>query len=130
VIIRSIPNSAASFAWAVAVTPQSTVMMSYGFGIKPVSFVDAMRDIIFDLGAHKLQQMPQYRDTRYPVDVIIAVDGDPFAIGKRLFYPGNGSSGAGYFFRLNKFGKFGRQKTPCLFDGTYIAVDKYLREDR
>ena len=62
VTIRSTPRSRATFAGSIAVTPQSTVTISFAplvadlrerLGVQAVAFVDAVGDVVVDLAAEQ-----------------------------------------------------------------------------
>ena len=70
-----------------------------GLGVQPVAFVDAVRNVIADLGAEHLQAEPEDGRAGHAVDVVIAVDDDPLSGGDRLVDPPGGLAAAGQELR-------------------------------
>jgi len=77
------------------------------FIVKAVTFVEAVRNIVLDPPAQHGQQMPQDRDTGYAVYIIIAVNGDQFAVGEPTANSFDGTAYLRQSVRLDQVGKLG-----------------------
>ena len=99
-MMRSIPSSRARRAASVPRIPQSTDTMTSTFvgvqpidggRLEPVAVAQAFGDEVHHLAAEHLERAPEDDGRGDAVDVVVAVDGDPFAARQRPLEPRHGA---------------------------------------
>ena len=140
-MISSMPSSRASSASRTAEIPQSTVTirlglvlgrkLAQGLGVDPITFLDAMGNVVFDVGGTgEPQARPQDAGAAHAVDVVVAVNHDLAIVADRPDDSLGGVDRAGNQLGVEQAPQPGlekRARRDRLFDA---AVEQELRDQR